>query len=95
MLLQVGCGLPWRWDFGNRDCIPTRAHDCLSDRAYGFLPNRLYDRLSDGLYTRISKIAFESSRDGNIEIYTMNADGSNQTRLTTNDAVDSSPVWSP
>lgn len=42
-----------------------------------------------------SKITFYSHRDGNFEIYTMNSDGSNQTRLTSNAAADSSPVWSP
>ncbi len=41
------------------------------------------------------KIAFYSHRDGNYEIYTMNSDGSNQTRLTFNDVADSGPVWSP
>jgi TolB protein len=41
------------------------------------------------------QIAFASSRDGNSEIYVMNADGSGQTRLTTNAAVDGGPSWSP
>ncbi len=41
------------------------------------------------------KIAFESFRDGNFEIYVMNADGSNQTNLTNNPADDFSPAWSP
>jgi Tol biopolymer transport system component len=41
------------------------------------------------------KIAFVSNRDGNNEIYVMDADGSNQTRLTNNSADDSSPAWSP
>ncbi len=41
------------------------------------------------------KIAFKSDRDGNEEIYVMNADGSNQTRLTVNNAYDGEPVWSP
>jgi Tol biopolymer transport system component len=41
-------------------------------------------------------IAFSSNRDGNWEIYVMNADGSGVTRLTTNrSADDASPVWSP
>jgi len=40
-------------------------------------------------------IAFESRRDGNSEIYMMNADGSAQTRLTDNTADDAHPVWSP
>ncbi len=41
------------------------------------------------------KIVFYSKRDGNLEIYTMNSDGSNQTRLTFNNVSDSSPTWSP
>jgi len=40
-------------------------------------------------------VAFVSYRDGNYEIYSMNADGSNQTRLTNNTAGDTSPSWSP
>ena len=41
------------------------------------------------------RIAFDSDRDGNWEVYVMNADGSGVTRLTGNDAVDGSPSWSP
>ncbi|MEJ7862325.1 MAG: Calx-beta domain-containing protein, partial [Pyrinomonadaceae bacterium] len=41
------------------------------------------------------KIAFTSVRDGNEEIYAMNADGSEQTRLTNNAAADGSPAFSP
>ena len=41
------------------------------------------------------RIAFDSDRDGNSEIYVMNADGSGVTRLTDNDAIDSFPTWSP
>ena len=45
------------------------------------------------------KIAFVSQRDGNDEIYTMNADGSNVQRLTFDPIgspkSDLSPVWSP
>ena len=42
-----------------------------------------------------SKIAFESSRDGNYEIYIMNLDGSGQARLTDNPAADKFPSFSP
>src|SRR2546430_1193376 len=41
------------------------------------------------------KIAFTSDRDGNREIYVMNADGTNQVRLTNNPVVDDHPTWSP
>ena len=41
------------------------------------------------------KIAFMSERDGNAEIYVMNADGSGQTRLTNNPGFDADPTFSP
>jgi Tol biopolymer transport system component len=41
------------------------------------------------------KIVFETGRDGNAEIYTMNADGSGQTRRTTSAGIDVEPAWSP
>jgi TolB protein len=41
------------------------------------------------------QIAFSSNRDGNFEIYAMNSDGSDETRLTENDANDFDPSWSP
>jgi Tol biopolymer transport system component len=42
-----------------------------------------------------SKIAFQSNRDGNLEIYTMNVDGSGIARLTNNAGLDLEPAWSP
>ncbi len=45
--------------------------------------------------TNCGKIVFVSDRDGNSEIYTCNADGSNVTRLTNDIAVDGDPAWSP
>ncbi|HEY0514594.1 MAG TPA: hypothetical protein VGH73_22015 [Thermoanaerobaculia bacterium] len=41
------------------------------------------------------RIAFESRRDGNSEIYVMNADGTGQTNLTHNLADDHDLAWSP
>ena len=41
------------------------------------------------------KISFSSKRDGNWEIYVMDADGQNQTRLTDDAAVDKQSCWSP
>lgn len=40
-------------------------------------------------------IAFHSARDGNFEVYVMNADGSGQRRLTDDPAEDSAPSISP
>ncbi len=42
-----------------------------------------------------AQIAFASERDGNWEIYTMNADGSQPRRLTKNEAQDIDPAWRP
>ena len=41
------------------------------------------------------RIAFRSSRDGNSEIYVMNADGSGITRLTNRPEPNFNPAWSP
>ncbi len=41
------------------------------------------------------RIAFVSDRDGDDEIYVMNADGSGQIRLTTSAGPDLWPAWSP
>src|SRR2546430_4317106 len=40
------------------------------------------------------KIVFETNRDGNAEIYSMNADGTNRVDLTRNPAEDTDPRWS-
>jgi TolB protein len=42
-----------------------------------------------------SKIAFMSRREGQWDIYVVNADGSNLQRLTTDNADDGLPTWSP
>ncbi|MGA9363425.1 MAG: T9SS type A sorting domain-containing protein [Bacteroidota bacterium] len=42
-----------------------------------------------------TKIAFHTTRDGNFEIYVMNADGTGQTRLTTDPSTDWGSSWSP
>ena len=39
------------------------------------------------------KIAFVSGRDGNNEIYVMNADGTGVTRLTKDPGEDLDPTW--
>lgn len=42
-----------------------------------------------------TKIAFETLRDGNSEVYIMHADGSEQVNLTRSAADDHAPAWSP
>jgi TolB protein len=57
-----------------------------TDRQHNFLP--VFS--PDG-----TRIAFSSNRDGNNEIYVMNADGSNVRRITRHPGIDITPTWSP
>ncbi|MFC1693428.1 right-handed parallel beta-helix repeat-containing protein, partial [Candidatus Latescibacterota bacterium] len=54
--------------------------------------------VSDAIFTiqetTGNTILFTSFREGNEEIYVMNPDGSNQTRITNNSATDGNPTWS-
>jgi len=67
-------------------------------RAYSYGYQRLTNSTGDS-HPRFSpngtKVVFQSTRDGQPEIYVMNADGSGQTRLTNNPAWDTAPAWSP
>jgi Tol biopolymer transport system component len=45
--------------------------------------------------TAMSRIAFVSKRDGNWEIYVMNADGSDRKNISNDPGFDSNPSWSP
>lgn len=42
-----------------------------------------------------TRIAFASNKDGDYEIYVMNADGSGVVALTNNSGFDGWPAWSP
>ena len=42
-----------------------------------------------------TKIVFQSSRDGNAQIYIMDSSGRTPTRLTNNSWEDEDPIWSP
>jgi TolB protein len=58
------------------------------------IPSRFIE--SSPSYSPITgKIAFCSSRDGNMEIYTCDGDGTNIKRITTSRAIETSPCWSP
>jgi Tol biopolymer transport system component len=50
----------------------------------------------DGTKIAFTRVIGDADRDGNFDIYVMNADGSNPRRLTTDPAShDNDPSWSP
>ena len=51
--------------------------------------------LRNALASNTGRIVFTSRRDGNNEIYVMDADGGNQENLTNHPAYDGQPDWSP
>ncbi len=91
------------WDFGNSDAAQSawRGGDGYGlnkhDNGIGFRCARNVDSVNTSSATpRVSsQLAFRTNRDGNWEIYIMNADGSDQTNLTSNAADDQFPAWSP
>ncbi|MCC7307978.1 MAG: PD40 domain-containing protein, partial [Acidobacteria bacterium] len=56
---------------------------------------RALDRVANATGGGDQPILFSSSRDGSYEIYSSNADGSNQRRLTNNEATEQGAKWSP
>ena len=96
----------WRWDFGDGSTStgqnPTHTYNSAGvftvslSAAAEFDTGRIETKRGlirvTGL---VSRIAFVSDRDGNNEVYLMDADGSNQTRLTNDLGNDLYPAWSP
>ena len=51
--------------------------------------------VKNALAFNLGQIVFTSRRDGNNEIYVMDADGENQENLSNHPAYDAQPDWSP
>jgi TolB protein len=65
---------------------PPQAPAGGTDRIHNFLPAWSPDG---------TKIAFMTNRDGNQEIYVMDASGGNLRRITRHPGIDATPTWSP
>jgi TolB protein len=61
----------------------------------GALISSRYIEASPSYSPITGKVAFTSSRDGNMEIYTCDIDGKSIKRLTTSKSIETSPCWSP
>jgi Tol biopolymer transport system component len=75
----------------------SRSSSSLSPLLTGNISNHAaFDFLAVPMpQTGSSKIVFASNRDGSMQIYRMNGDGSAQTRLTYSGGNDEYPRWSP
>jgi Tol biopolymer transport system component len=92
------------WDPHSRRLAFSVSNSSGSDGVYTLnLDNSGLTRLtfgattSDGLpswSTDGSQVVFQSRRDGNVQLYVMNADGTEQTRLMVSNRADEFPRWS-
>lgn len=84
---------------GDLDIYVMDIGPSLIRRVLGGAPRDLSQHSADDYAPEWSpdgnRIAFVSVRDGNPEVYVMNADGSSPQRLTFDEATDTNPTWSP
>jgi TolB protein len=80
-----------RFIFGKRYQTPQNLQRLAAHR----MANEIVRVLSGEKMIFTSKIVFVSDRDGNDELYLMDYDGQNQTRLTFNKIRDYMPAWAP
>jgi len=101
-----GSIVAYTWTFGDSgtSTLPDPSHTYGSAGTYAAIltvtdnqgaTGSVSDTVTVSPPSLAGKIAFTSNRDGNNEIYVMNADGSGVTRLTDNPAIDQDPAWSP
>ena len=102
LLLIAVCAIPFALAQRNTNKISAAKQGSYStratDQADAFDGGSIEPPLGDqttSTGTLCSKIAFSSDRDGNYEIYVMNPDGTNATRLTHDTAIDDFPDISP
>lgn len=88
----------WIWIFGVISIILVALLLIFAIFGKGWINNILKPgstNPTNSLMEKPSRIVFDTNRDGNMEIYMMNTDGSAPINLSNNQAGDESPVWSP
>jgi Tol biopolymer transport system component len=70
-------------------------HRLTSDKGDASTPEGLLYQVDPAWSPGATRIAFASSRSGQLQLYVVDADGKNTTRLTTSATEDKQPAWSP
>ena len=98
----VGTAGSYNWNFGDgyQGTRATVIHDYGTTKTVN-VTLKIYDsKLKSASVTKTVitgpiPVVFSSDRGANLDIYSMNSDGTSQTRLTTSAATDYQPAWSP
>ena len=81
---------------GQTDLLNDAYNECFGRKLDTSTGGFLYYRFQDKVWSPDSqKIVFASDRSGNSDIYVINKDGSNLTRLTTDSSIELDATWSP
>jgi Tol biopolymer transport system component len=98
----IGALGSYNWNFGDgyQGTKVTVIHDYSTTKTVN-VTLKIYDSkfnsvsITKSLVTGPLPLVFSSDRGANLDIYTMNSDGTSQTRLTSDPSTDYSPAWSP
>jgi Tol biopolymer transport system component len=77
------------------DSVSAQPEESTPAESVSAQPEPTPVELDPWVSTLPGKLLFQSDRDGDWEIYVMNADGTNLLQLTHNTCADEYPVWSP
>src|SRR5713226_5830560 len=86
------------WEWFRWVVLVPRVQSCVMDASGGNVIQLTTNGADDTgpIWSPDGKqVAFTSNRDGNLEVYVMHNDGSQQTRLTFDSAVDAATGWQP
>jgi len=97
---KIGSITSWRTmrNFLRESRLPARRSGLGRARAWKISPRRSNNPAVDAAPAWSPdgrRLAFHTNRDGNVEIYIMNADGTAPVRLTSSEQAEVEPTWSP
>jgi WD40 repeat protein len=86
---------PGEWDPGKYSVDLYVGDDLMATGSFEIVADAVSDTIDIPSAGPTGRIAFVSERDGNRDIYVINADGTGEVRLTDVEGEDEEPAWSP